>query len=99
MGLSGWRDAAIVLLALEAFIGVLAAGVVCFYSIRGIRRLKERIPTVTRPAAMYLGQAERATRRAGDTAIAPLIQAEASGAQIKATWKQLFRSNGRVTHV
>jgi len=99
MGLSGWRDAAIVLLALEAFIGVLVVGVVYFYSIRGVRWLKERIPTVTRPAGIYLQQAERVTHRAGDTAIAPLIQAGASAARIKAAWKQLFRANGRVTHV
>jgi hypothetical protein len=99
MGLSGWRDAAIVLLALEAFIGVLVVGVVYFYAVRGVVWLKQRIPTVTRPAAMYLQQAERATRRAGNIAIAPIIQAGASTARIKAAWKQLIGANGRNTHV
>ena len=99
MGLSGWRDAAIVLLALEAFIGVLVIGVVYFYSIRGVRWLKERIPTITRPAAMYLQQAERATRRAGDAAIVPFVRAGAGAAQVRAAWKRILKANGRGTHV
>jgi hypothetical protein len=99
MGLDGWRDAAIVLLVVESFAGVLIVGAVFYFSVRGVLWLKERIPTITRPVGAWLGQAERATRHAGDTAITPFVWAGASVARARAVWKQLAKNHRRSTHV
>ena len=99
MSLSGWRDAAIVLLIVETFVGVLIVCAVFYFCIRGVLWLKKSIPTVTRPAQEWLGQAERVTRRAGDAAIAPFVRTGASAARLKAVWRQIGRSNERSTHV
>jgi hypothetical protein len=99
MGLNGWRDAAIVLLVVESFLGVLIAGAAFYFSARGVMWLKSRIPTVTRPAGTWLGQAEHATRRAGDAAISPFIWVGASAARVKGAWRQIAKNHRRSTHV
>jgi hypothetical protein len=99
MGLSDWRDAAIVLLVVETFVSVLIVGAVFYFSVRGVLWLKKSIPTVTRPARDWLSQAERVTRRAGDVAIAPFVGTGASAARLKTVWRQIGKSNERSTHV
>ena len=99
MGLGGWRDAAIVLLVLESFVGVLLVGAVFYLCARGVLWLKERIPIVTRPVGKWLVQAERTTHQTGNAAITPFVWAGASAARIRAVWKQLVKKDRRSTHV
>ncbi|GAB4412867.1 MAG: hypothetical protein Kow00123_26620 [Anaerolineales bacterium] len=99
MSLGFWRDIAVVLLALEAFLGVLVAGAVCYLAIRGVLWLKANIPRVTRPARYYLTRAEQVVRRAGTSAVGPFIWSGASAARVRAAWRALKRPERRNSHV
>ncbi|MGB9593053.1 MAG: hypothetical protein ACPL7R_02805 [Anaerolineae bacterium] len=99
MSLGFWRDIAVVLLALEAFLGVLVAGAACYFSIRGVLWLKANIPRVTRPARHYLTQTEEVVRRAGTSAVEPFIWSGATVARVRAAWHRLKRPERRTSHV
>ncbi|MDH7488346.1 MAG: hypothetical protein QHH80_02425 [Anaerolineae bacterium] len=99
MNLGFWRDIALVLLALEAFLGVLVAGAACYFAIRGVRWLKANIPRVTRPARYYLMQTEQVVRRAGTSAVRPFIWSGATAARVRAAWRGLKRPERRNSHV
>jgi hypothetical protein len=99
MNLGTWRDVAVVLLAVEAFFGVLIAGAACYFGIRGVLWLKANIPRATRPARLYVNQAERAVRQAGGAAISPFVWGEATGARVRAALRALGRSERRNSHV
>lgn len=99
MNLSTWRDVAIVLLALEAFLGVLVAGAACYFGIRGVFWLKDRIPRLTRPAGCYLVQAENVIRQAGNAATAPFIIGGANAARLRAAWRAATRPERRNSNV
>lgn len=99
MNLGFWRDIAVVLLAVEAFLGVLVAGAACYFGIRGVFWLKANIPRVTRPARHYLNETENTVRRVGNAAISPFIWGGATGARVGAVLRTLRRSERRDSHV
>jgi len=99
MSLGFWRDIAVVLLALEAFLGVLVAGAACYFAIRGVLWLKAHIPRITRPATHYANQTQNAVRRGSSIAIAPFIQGGAMVARMRAVLRALGGSERRKTHV
>lgn len=95
MNLGFWRDIAVVLLAVEAFFGVLLAGAACYLGIRGVLWLKANIPRVTRPAGHYLAQTEHVIRQAGRAATTPFIVGGATAARLRAAWRAAGRSERR----
>lgn len=99
MNLGFWRDIAVVLLALEAFLGVLVVGTVCYFAIRGVLWLKAHIPRITRPATYYVNQTGNAVRRGSNIAVAPFIQGGATAARIRAAWRAMGGSERRKSHV
>ncbi len=99
MSLGFWRDIAVVLLALEAFLGVLVVGAACYFATRGVFWLKARIPRVTRPATYYVNQTQDAVRRGSHIAIAPFVQGGATAARIRAAWRALLGSERGNSHV
>ncbi len=99
MNLGTWRDIAIVLLAVEAFCGVLIAGAACYFAIRGVLWLKAHLPRITRPALYYVNQTQAVVRRSSRIAIAPFVQGGATAARIRAAWRALGGSARRNSHV
>lgn len=99
MNLATWRDIAVVLLAMEAFCGVLIAGAACYFAIRGVLWLKSRIPRVTRPALFYVNRTQHGMQRVAGAAIKPLIWGGATAARLQAGWRALARPTRRNTHV
>jgi len=96
MGLGGWRDVAIVLLAIEGFAATLVFGFALYYSIRGVLWLKQKTPTVTRPARYYMNRAATVTRQAGDAAATPFVWLGSNAARARIVLNGL---KGRDKHV
>jgi hypothetical protein len=91
MGLSGWRDIAIVLLAVEGIVVAWVFGFILYYSIKGVLWLKRKTPTVTRPVQYYMSRAADVTRQAGDAAATPFIWLGSNAAQVRVAWSGLKR--------
>ncbi len=95
MDLEAWRDLAVVVLAVEGFVGVLVVGAAIYFGIRGVFWLKVRIPTVTRPARSRLEQVESLAHRAGDAGVAPFIWGAAHAARVRTLWRGIAKRNRR----
>jgi hypothetical protein len=83
MGLPEWRDLAVVLLALEAFVLGLIPAIVLFFAVRGmlwvIRKLRAVFPTIRG----YFGRAAGISQRASHKIAAPVIAASAAAYQVR----------------
>jgi hypothetical protein len=71
--LAMWRDAALILLALEAFVLGLLPAAVLYWSLRGLGRLLERIRPVLFQARMVTWRTRDLTRQAMSALAAPFI--------------------------
>jgi len=71
--LAAWRDAALILLAVEAFVLGLLAAAVLYWSLRGLGRWIERIRPVLFRARMYAWRTRELTGRAMSIVAAPFI--------------------------
>ena len=91
MGLGGWRDVAIVLLAIEGIAATLVFGFVLHYCIRGVLWLRQKTPTVTRPARYYMIRAATIVRQAGDAAVTPFVWLGSNAARARAVRDELKR--------
>lgn len=88
MTLANWRDLAVILLSIEAFIIGLVPAVILFFAAKGvswvIRKLRGVAPTVQR----YFRKAADISERVSQRAAAPVIAAGATSAQVN-RWRSL----------
>lgn len=82
MTLANWRDLAVILLALEAFIISLVPAVILFFAVKGmlwvIRKLRSVAPTVQ----SYFRKAADTSEQISQRAAAPFIATSATLAQV-----------------
>lgn len=83
MSLANWRDVAVVLLALEAFAGVLAFGVITYFAVRGVLWVKGRVPLATVPARRVAEQVASKTDQAGRAVATPFVWLEANAVRLQ----------------
>jgi hypothetical protein len=83
VSLANWRDLAVILLVIEAFIMVLVPGVILYFSLRGmlwlIRKLRIWMPQLQ----SYFYKASEITRRVSEKIAAPVIALDATSARVK----------------
>lgn len=94
MTLANWRDLAVILLALEAFIISLVPGAILYFAVRGmlwlIRKLRVTAPTVQG----YFAKAAVISEQASQRIAAPFIGASARIAQTR-QWQVALASSFR----
>ncbi len=83
--LAPWRDAAIVLLVLEAFIIVLVPGIAIFFALKGVRALKRWLRRPLLNAQMWAQRIQHGTRRVADAAANVPISVESSATRASVT--------------
>lgn len=91
MTLANWRDLAVLLLALEAFIISLVPGVILYFAVRGllwvIRKLRATAPTVQG----YFHKAADISEQVSQRAAAPFITTNATLARVN-RWRSASAS-------
>jgi len=73
LALARWRDVAVVLLALETFVWVLAWGVVLYLARRGVLRFQEWLRPYLTLAGGYTRQTQMVVERVAGTICAPFV--------------------------
>lgn len=91
MGLAVWRDISLLWLIFLAFIAVLPFGVLFFFAVKGMHRLrqgaKKYLPLAQEKARQMAGAADRISQKAA----APVIAAHVKAAQVAGIRKATFR--------
>ena len=86
-----WRDISLMWLILWTFIAILPIGVILFFAIKGMHRLRPATRRVLRTAQSKAEQVRDVTGRLGAKAVAPAIQLRARAAQVDRLSKAIFR--------
>ena len=97
MGLAGWRDLAVVLLALEALIFVLVIGVVFYFLNRGMAKLQVAVKTYLPVVQDRLRQVSAVSEQVSQKIAAPIIAAETMSAKVR-RWLITLRSTSTFRH-
>ena len=84
MDLAFWRDASIVLLALEGFVLMIVPGALFFLLFKGARKLELKMREVSPRVQAAFRQVNRLTHQGADKVAAPVIKASATSAQLRA---------------
>lgn len=91
MGLGVWRDISLLWLIFLTFIAVLPIGVILFFLIQGLRRLRQFLLVYLPIAQEKAALVATTTDEVGQRVTSPLIGARARAAQVNSMWKALFR--------
>ncbi len=83
--LGPWRDAAVVLLAIELAVMVALPGVAFYFAIRGVRAVKRRIYGPLLIARLWALRIQNGTYRASQAAIALPVAIESAQERMRAT--------------
>lgn len=83
MTLGNWRDLAIVLLALEAFLLSLIPAAVLYLALRGVSWLIRKLRSVAPTVQGYFRKAATVTEEVSHRAVTPVITASATLAQLR----------------
>ncbi len=83
--LAPWRDAAIVLLVLEAFVITLVPGVVFFFILKGVRAVKRWLRLPLANAQMWARRIQAGTTRVADAAANVPITLESNATRASVT--------------
>jgi hypothetical protein len=85
--LTFWTAASIILLALEMMVLMLIPGVILFFSVRGLRALERKMREVSPKVQGVFRRVNLLTHQASDKIAAPIINVEATNAQVRALGK------------
>jgi len=89
MNLPFWRDVALVLLIIVAFIiGLVPLGIF-YFAIKGMNWLMPKARHYLPLARSYFKRAEEMTKRPSETSVAPLIESGVSIAYLRGGWRGL----------
>lgn len=83
MTLGNWRDLAIVLLAVEAFLLSLMPGAFLYFAVRGISFLIRKLRSVAPIVQGHFRKAATVTEEVSQKAVTPMIEASAALAQFR----------------
>jgi hypothetical protein len=89
MNLPFWRDVALVLLIIEAFIMGLLPLVILYFAIKGMNWLTSKARHYLPLARSYVTRVEEVTKRTSEIASLPLIKSYASIAYVRGGWRGL----------
>ncbi len=92
MTLDNWRDLAVVLLALEAFLLSLIPGVILYFGVRGVSQLIRKLRTLAPTVQGYFRKAATLTEEVSQHAVTPVIAASAALAQLRGWRTALLHS-------
>ncbi len=87
--LAPWRDAAVILLCLEAFVFMLVPGVIFFFAQKYLRRFRHWLRTPILRVYVYVLRAQNITMRATDGIANVPIKLHMAGAQVSTTVRRL----------
>lgn len=87
--LSAWRDAAVILLTLEAIVLALLPGLLLYRSWPALRQLHMRLPTWLFRTRLMVWRIQRLTQRAMYTAAAPFVWIRSTAEGIRQALKHL----------
>lgn len=93
MSLANWRDLAVVLLALEAFVFSLVPAVILYFGVRGMIRLLKLVRTYAPMVQGYFRRAAEVSDRVSRRVVSPIIGVEAGVAQVRSYGPSLFSSH------
>jgi hypothetical protein len=71
--LAMWRDAAVILLAIQAIVLGLLPAVALYWSVRGMRRFQRWVRPVLFQTRLYIWRAEHEARRVVNAVAAPFV--------------------------
>lgn len=83
--LAPWRDAAIVLLVLEAFVMALVPGVIFFFILKGLRAVKRWLRQPLLNAQMWAQRIQQGTLRVADAVADVPISMESNATRARVT--------------
>lgn len=83
--LAPWRDLALILLVLEAFVIVAVPGVVFFFALKGVRALKRVIRKPLKQGQMWALRIQQGTTRATDAIAAVPIGISSNATRARVT--------------
>ncbi|MGC9335123.1 MAG: hypothetical protein ACP5JJ_13305 [Anaerolineae bacterium] len=93
MDLGVWRDISLLWLILLTFVAVLPVGIVLFYAIKGMRRLRQLarhyLPIVQDKAGLVATKSEEISQKVAE----PIIKTYARTAQVNTMAKSIWRRN------
>jgi hypothetical protein len=93
MDLGVWRDISLLWLILLTFIAVLPVGIVLFYAIKGMRRLRQLarhyLPIAQDKAGLVATKSEEISQKVAE----PIIKTYARTAQVNTMAKSIWRRN------
>ena len=95
--LTPWRDLAIVLLGIEAFVVVLVPGVAFFFAVKGLRAVKLKIRRPLSLAQLWAVRIQHGTTRVTDAVAGVPIRAYTASAQASAIVRSMVRTRKRVS--
>ena len=91
MGLAVWRDLSLMWLILWTFLAILPIGVILFFAIKGMHRLRPATRRILRTAQSKAEQVNDVTGRLGAKLAAPAVHLRARAAQVDRLSKAIFR--------
>ncbi len=83
MTLDTWRDLAVILLVMQAFVLVLIPGVVLFFAIRGMSWVRRKLRAGAPVVQGYFRKAAAISEQVSHRAAAPIIAISATMAQVR----------------
>jgi hypothetical protein len=88
--LADWRDLAVVLLALEAFVLSLIPAAILYLSVRGMSRVLRGFRTFAPRVQDYFRKASQVADQISRRAVAPIIAVYAATAQVRRWFSFMF---------
>lgn len=88
MTLAHWRDLAVILLVIEAFIISLIPGIILFFAVRGMLWVIHKLRGVAPTVQGYFRKAATISEQASQRVAAPVIATSATLAQVN-RWRSL----------
>jgi hypothetical protein len=89
--MAAWRDISLVWLAFLTLVALLPFGVLFFYAVKGLHRLRQLAKTYLPQAQDKARQVADVTEQAGHKVAAPLIKAKTRAAQIDGVAQAILR--------
>lgn len=83
MSLANWRDLAVILLVIEAFVIALVPGVILYFMVRGMMALIRKLRIWMPQLQSYFYKASEIATKVSDKLAAPVIAADATSARIR----------------
>jgi hypothetical protein len=94
MDLGVWRDISLMWLVFLTFIAVLPVGIVLFFAIKGMRRLRQIVKLYLRVAQDKARLVATSSEEISQKIAEPVIKAYAKTAQVNTIAKSIWRRNG-----